>query len=129
MGVPINAEDTAEEMLHQVVHSGIDVCITTNRRLADFKRVVERYSPQVSVYSVEDLLEILKVRVRALDPGAPDRYTAVLRFSQQKAPLGRRGRLAIGFLVGDGHLIASAVICLVEGLVGRLGHVQYRPKS
>ncbi len=74
-GLPINAENTAEEMLHQVVHSDIDVCITTNRRLADFKRVVERYSPQVSVYSVEDLPEVLKVRVRALDPGAPDRET------------------------------------------------------
>lgn len=73
--VPVNPENTAEEMLYQISHSDIDIGITTNARLADFESVVKRFNADVAVYAIENLPDTLTVRPRDLEPGAPDRST------------------------------------------------------
>tara|TARA_R110000868_G_scaffold5219_6_gene32021 strand:- start:244 stop:1899 length:1656 start_codon:yes stop_codon:yes gene_type:complete len=71
--VPINPENTADEMQYQISHSDVDIAITTDARLVGFKGIIERHDPQVEVYPVENLPETLRVRSRDLNPGAPDR--------------------------------------------------------
>lgn len=73
--VPINPENTADEMLYQLSHSDVDVAITTDARLEAFTSIVERYDSEIKVYSVEDLPKGLQVRARDLDPRKPDRET------------------------------------------------------
>ena len=73
--VPINPENTADEMLYQLAHSDVDVAITTDPRLESFNKIVERYNPDIEVYSVENLPGTLQVRDRELIAGEPDRNT------------------------------------------------------
>jgi acyl-CoA synthetase (AMP-forming)/AMP-acid ligase II len=73
--VPINPENTTDEMLYQLAHSDVDVAITTNARRDAFTEVIETHDPEIEVYAVESLPEFLKVRPRALHAGKPDRET------------------------------------------------------
>ena len=73
--IPISPENTADEMHYQVMHSDVDVAITTKSRLVEFNDVVKRYDPIVAAYSIEDLPEVLLVRKRDLINAPPDRET------------------------------------------------------
>ncbi|MEQ9449078.1 MAG: AMP-binding protein, partial [Rhodospirillaceae bacterium] len=50
--VPVNPENTADEMLYQVAHSDIDVGITTGLRRGEFEGIVKRHNPAVAVYDI-----------------------------------------------------------------------------
>lgn len=71
--LPVNPESSADEMLYQIAHAEVDLGITTPLRLADLTAAFNRHDAALQVYDIENLPQMLKVRARTPNPGAPGR--------------------------------------------------------
>ncbi len=111
--LPLNSDNTPDEMLYAVSHSEADLAFSAGTRLDDLKAVAARREQPLPVYSAEDLPARLAEPARKARDGAPGPNSeAALLYTS-----GTTGRPK-GCLISNAYFLTSGSWYLARG--GRL---------